>query len=242
MAVKFNPISGQFDLTGGAGSVGPPGPPGPAGPAGPTGPQGPTGTGGVIAYSGSFYDTTTQTIASTTTAYVMALNTTDSTNGVTVVSGSRITFSNAGQYNLQFSAQLENTSTQEQDVTIWLRKNGTDVPDTAGFVAVVSSHGGVPGHIIASWNYLLTVSDNDYFEFVWSATSTQVSMPYYGPMVSPTRPATPSLIVTAQQTTYTQILQIYDYLSDWVSPNNYIGQAPTGSATSASACASMSAG
>ena len=68
MAVKFNPISGQFDLVGG-GTPGPPGPPGP---------------GGAIAYSGSFYDTTTQTIASTTTAYVMTINTTDTSFGVTI--------------------------------------------------------------------------------------------------------------------------------------------------------------
>ena len=39
---------------------------------------------------GSFQDTTTQTIASTTTAYAMTFNTTDYSSGVSIVSNSRI--------------------------------------------------------------------------------------------------------------------------------------------------------
>jgi hypothetical protein len=116
---------------------------------------------------------------------------------VTVVSDSRITFANTGIYNLQFSVQLENSSNQEHDVTIWIRKNGVDVAGSAGFVAVVAKHGGVNGHALPSWNYLLNVVAGEYYELVWSATSTSVSMKYY-PGGSPP-PASASAIFTVTQ-------------------------------------------
>jgi hypothetical protein len=100
-------------------------------------------------------------------------------------------------YNLQFSLQLENSDTQEHDVTIWLRKNGADVAGTSGFVAVVAKHGGINGHTITSWNYLLSVVGGEYYELVWSATSTQITMPFI-PAGSPP-PSTASAIFTVTQ-------------------------------------------
>jgi len=125
-----------------------------------------------------YQDVLTQTVATINTGYPIKFRTLDFSNGVTVVSNSRITFANTGIYNLQFSVQLENSDTQEHDVTIWLRKNGVDVVGSAGFVAVVSKHGGVNGHALPSWNYLLDVVAGEYYELVWSATSTQVTMPF----------------------------------------------------------------
>ncbi len=69
---------------------------------------------------GSFYDTTTQSIVSTTAAYAMAFNTTVVARDVSIVSNSRLTFAAAGIYNIQFSAQLENSDTVEHDADIWL--------------------------------------------------------------------------------------------------------------------------
>ena len=76
---------------------------------------------------GSFYDTTDQTAANTTTAYAITLNTTDLSNGVTVASSSRVTFANAGIYNIQFSVQLTNDTNNSQDIDIWFAKNGTNI-------------------------------------------------------------------------------------------------------------------
>ena len=55
---------------------------------------------------GSLFDTTTQTNAGATSANVMTINTTDIANGVSVVSGSRITIQSSGVYNINFSAQF----------------------------------------------------------------------------------------------------------------------------------------
>lgn len=153
-------------------------------------------------YYGAWQDNVTQTAAASNTGYPMIFRTTDLSNGVSVVTNgtnlTRITFANTGIYNLQFSSQFENTDTQEQDVTIWLRKNGVDVPGSSGFIAVVSSHGGVPGHCIASWNYLLDIVGGDYYELVWSTTDhTKVTMKYYAAGSPP--PAAASVILTVTQ-------------------------------------------
>ena len=153
----------------------------------------PTPTG----YYAMYQDVLTQTVAVINTGYPIKFRTLDLSNGVTVVSDSRITFANTGIYNLQFSVQLENSDTQEHDVTIWLRKNGVDVVGSAGFVAVVSKHGGINGHVLPSWNYLLDVIAGEYYELVWSATSTQVTMPFIAAGSPP--PSTASAIFTVTQ-------------------------------------------
>jgi hypothetical protein len=148
-------------------------------------------------YYAMYQDVLTQTVAVINTGYPIKFRTLDFSNGVTVVSDSRITFANTGIYNLQFSVQLQNSDTQEHDVTIWLRKNGVDVVGSAGFVAVVSKHGGINGHVLPSWNYLLDVVAGEYYELVWSATSTQVTMPFIAAGSPP--PSTASAIFTVTQ-------------------------------------------
>lgn len=149
---------------------------------------------GPVGY-GAFSDYTTQT-ATANTATVMTFNTTDEADGVSIVSGSRITFAHAGTYNLQWSGQFENADIQEHDVSVWLRKNGTDVPGSTGLVAVVSSHGGVAGHVLPSWNFVFTVAANDYYELWWSTTDTNVSIRTYPASTAPVRPSTASLVLT----------------------------------------------
>lgn len=148
---------------------------------------------------GAFQDTTDQT-ATANTATVMTFNTTDFSNGVSVVSNSKLTVAQAGIYNLQFSAQFDNTDTQEHDVSIWLRQDasgaGTDIAGSTGLVGVPSSHGGISGHLIAGWNYFVTLNANDFVEIWWSTPSTQVTIQAYPAGTSPTRPSTASVVAT----------------------------------------------
>lgn len=153
----------------------------------------PTPTG----YYAQYQDDITQPLLAVNVGQPTKFRTMDFSNGVSVVSDTQITIANTGIYNLQFSFQFQNTSTQEHDVTIWLRKNGADVAGSAGFVAVISSHGGTPGHCIPSWNYLLDAVGGDYYELYWSATSLNVTMEFY-PAGSPP-PSTASAIFTVTQ-------------------------------------------
>ena len=152
---------------------------------------------------GAFQDTTDQT-ATANTATVMTFNTTDFSNGVSVVTSggkaSRLTVTQAGIYNLQFSVQFENSDTQEHDVSIWLRQDasgaGTDIAGSAGFVGIPSSHGGINGHAIVGWNYFIKLNANDFVEIWWSTPSTQVTIQAYAAGTSPTRPSTASVVAT----------------------------------------------
>ena len=146
---------------------------------------------------GAFQDSTDQTAVSTTVAYPVTFNTTDFSNGVTVVSNSRITVTNAGIYNLQFSIQLTNTTNASQDVDIWFRVNGTNVANSnSRFGLAPRKSPGDPFHIIAALNYFVSLNATDYVEIVWRTTDTGVSIEQYAVSVSPTRPAVPSAIAT----------------------------------------------
>ena len=56
----------------------------------------------MLPYCGSFYDTTTQGNGSTTAVQTIALNTTEISVGVSVVSSTKITFKYAGIYDIMF--------------------------------------------------------------------------------------------------------------------------------------------
>ena len=156
-----------------------------------------TDTSGLRAPYGAFQDSTDQTAASTTVAYPVTFNTTDFSNGVTMVSGSRITVATAGLWNLQFSIQLTNNTNDTQDVDIWFRVNGTNVTaSNSRFGLAQRKSAGDPYHVIAALNYFISLNATDYVEIMWRTTDTGVSIEHYPVSASPTRPAVPSAIVT----------------------------------------------
>ena len=148
-------------------------------------------------YYGAFQDVTNQTAAVINTGYPMLLGITDLSNGVTIVSGSRVTIANTGIYNIQWSAQFTNPTSAEHDVTIWLRKNGVDVPGSSGIVLVPAKHGSDDGHVLPSWNFLLDVVAGDYYEFVWSTVNTSVYISFHPAGTPP--PSTASVVMTVTQ-------------------------------------------
>lgn len=158
---------------------------------------------------GAFQDTTDQAAASTTAAYAVTYNTTDYSNGVTLSNSSRLNVSNPGVYNIQFSIQFQNTDTQIQDVDVWFRKNGTDVAGSNSRFSVPNSHGGTPGHLIAALNFFIELAAGDYIEIMWATTSTLVTIEHIPTQTTPTRPATPSVIVTMTYVSMASIANVY---------------------------------
>ena len=152
-------------------------------------------------YYGAFQDNTTQTAASINTAYPVKFNTTDLTNGVSVVNDgssnpTRVTLANTGIYNIQFSLQLEKTGgSGNMTVDIWIRKKGVDIPSTTGKVVLTGSATASP--VIAAWNYVLDLTAGDYVQLMWSTSNTNVEIIAAG-ATSP-HPAIPSSILTVTQ-------------------------------------------
>jgi hypothetical protein len=147
---------------------------------------------------GAFSDMTDQTAASTTAAYAITFNTTDLSNGVTVSSSSHINVAHSGVYNVQFSIQFTNSGSQIYESEVWLRKNGTtDVPNSNSVFSIPERHGSVDGHVIGALNLFVSLTADDYVELMWCTNSTTVSLQHITAGTSPTRPATPSVILTA---------------------------------------------
>ena len=144
---------------------------------------------------GAFQSGVSQTTTANT-ATAMTFDTTDYANGVSIASSSRITVTNPGIYNLQWSGQFQNTDTQLHDASVWLRVNGTDATGSNGIVSIPNSHGGVNGHIIVAWNYFVQLNANGYVELWWSTDDAKVSLQYYAAGATPTRPTTASVIAT----------------------------------------------
>lgn len=140
---------------------------------------------------GSFYDTTTQTAAAINTAYAMTFNTTDISRGVYIGSPtSRIYVDESSLYDLQFSAQLDNTSGGNHLAYIWLRVNGVDVTNSASQVRLK----GTDGELVAAWNFFADLKAGDYFELMWSVNDTAVQLTAQA-AASPV-PGIPSIILT----------------------------------------------
>ena len=140
---------------------------------------------------GSFYDTTTQTAAAINTAYAMTFNTSDLSYGVTRgAPTSRIYVDTPNVYNVQFSAQLDKTAGGVGLVWIWLRKNGVNVPDSAGQIRVQGNN----SEVLAAWNYLVQLNAGDYVEIMWEVDDTSVII--LAEAATAVHPSVPSVILT----------------------------------------------
>ena len=195
-------IPGTAVNTGATGPTGPTGPTGAPGTAvntgatGPTGPIGLQGAGGALGYWGSFWSDVSQNLVEAT-GTAMTLNHTDpDTNGVSIASSSQITVANAGVYNIQFSAQVEDQNNPAGTIVIWFKKNGTAIPDSNTNLSLDNQN----SFAVASWNFMLKLNAGDYIQIFWYTTDTGVKL--IAAASSGDIPAIPSVIVTVQQVAY----------------------------------------
>jgi hypothetical protein len=145
---------------------------------------------------GQFSSTETQS-GSADTAYSAMFNTTDFSQGVSLVSGSRITIANTGLYNIQFSSQLHTTANQAVDFSIWFAMTGSNIANSNTDFTIEKINGG--GFQVAALNFLTQIASGSYIELKYSKTTTQGQLQAKGIQSTPTRPATPSVILTVTQ-------------------------------------------
>lgn len=118
---------------------------------------------------------------------------------ISIVDNVKVTFTDAGLYNIQFSAQLLNEDGQEHEVSIWLARNGSNEPDSCGDITVPKKHGTSDGSVLAAWNYFYRVSAGEYFRLMWSSESPLVYLGALPERINPARPRTPSVILTVNR-------------------------------------------
>ena len=148
---------------------------------------------------GGFSSSVNQT-GSITAGTAMTFNSTDIADGVTLVSGSRLTVPVNGTYNIQFSAQLENVENTQELVTIWFRVNGVDVPKSATQITIPArKSASIYGYGVAAWNIFLDLTAGQYVEIMWLPTIATMTLQALPAGTTPAYPAIPSVIATVNQ-------------------------------------------
>jgi hypothetical protein len=129
----------------------------------------------------------------------MGLNNSDPwNNGVSIVSGNRITIANPGVYNIAFSAQMvKNSGNTATHIHIWLAQNGTSIPISASQIGFPSNS----VYVIPAWNFFVkTTTANEYFQLKWEINSNaDNAIVITSAAASGDIPAIPGLIVTVNQ-------------------------------------------
>lgn len=137
--------------------------------------------------------------ASATSSMAIPYTSTDTSNGVAIdaTTNSKIVFAISGYYNVQFSAQLLNFTTSDDNVTFWFRQNGVDVDYSAGNQSVISKHGSFPGSGIVSWNQIFAFTAGDYLELLYASDSGNTVVATKAAGTAPVHPVSPSVAISA---------------------------------------------
>jgi hypothetical protein len=147
-------------------------------------------------YYGSFYDTTNQTNPSTSAANLISIGNTNVSNGISVQTGSKLTFANSGSYLVNLLAQAVFTGgASSYNITIWYAKNGTIVNNSA-FTFTVGS-GSQNAQTLLNIEDIFTVNAGDYFQFYWWSPASGMSLTTTSAGTNPTRPVSPSVNLIA---------------------------------------------
>lgn len=143
---------------------------------------------------GVYYDTTTQTNPTASGVNTMKYNSNgDGFNGVYITnSNDQILFEYDGVYNIQFSAQIGKSGGGDNYIDIWLRKNGVDVPNSNTTTLISKQQ----DKAVAAWNWVYAFNAGDKAQICWSSADTTMSLLAIGTQSGPTRPSTPSVILT----------------------------------------------
>ena len=156
-----------------------------------------------LAYA-SFYDAdTADQTGSTTAATAVEIATAAVAGaGITVASNTRITFAAAGTYRINASLQFNNSSGADRFVDVWFSKNGTNIANSNGRVAVPKTGDG--GTYLLAYEIFETVTAGQYIEIYWYPENVAVTLHYRAavaasPGVTPAIPATQPAIVVTQR-------------------------------------------
>ena len=140
---------------------------------------------------GSFYSNIDQLNPVSNAVNLMTYNQTVDFFNVSIGAiNSRVYVAEEAIYNIQFSAQLDKSGGSASAVYIWLRLNGQNVANSATKVTI----DGPNSEIVAAWNFVLPLAENDYFELAWQSSDTNVFLaeePASGNV-----PEIPSVIIT----------------------------------------------
>jgi hypothetical protein len=125
---------------------------------------------------------------------------TSPTVGITIANDgsgnpTRITFAAAGTYMLAPSIQFKNTDSDDHDATVWFRKNGTNIANSATIVNIPKAgDGGATFFQVVVYE---TVTAAQYIEIMWLPEDATVTLDFLA--AGAIAPAIPSVILAAER-------------------------------------------
>lgn len=128
-------------------------------------------------------------------ATAITFNTDLTGTGISVVSSTQITFTAAGTYMLAPSIQFVNSAASDHDATIWFRKNGTNIANSATIITVPKAADG--GAAVFSLSFFDTVTAGQYIEIMWLPENVAVTVE--ATVAGAIAPAIPSIICPAMR-------------------------------------------
>jgi hypothetical protein len=148
---------------------------------------------------GSFYDTAKQitsvlsaiSIKFGFTSFANNINITNNTSGLPA----RITVANAGIYLVKYALQFIKTDAGNDEASVWIRRNSAAFANTNNTYTIQGS--GIKNTIINS--FFVDLGTDDYVEIYFTIKNINTSITGTGTQLSPSRPATPSAMVTIQR-------------------------------------------
>jgi hypothetical protein len=109
-------------------------------------------------------------------------------------------FDYPGQYLIIFSLMFTNRENAAKEIEVWAKNSGTNYPlSNTRFDIAARKSVSIWSHVVASVSGIFTVNDpvTEYLEIAWWSDGADVYLEHYAAGTSPTRPAIPSVILTA---------------------------------------------
>jgi hypothetical protein len=145
---------------------------------------------------GAFTDTARQ-VAIANTATAVKWRDTIGQNRVSIglnssLDPTRLLVVKAGMYMVQYSLQVSNTQIANDEMSVWIRRNGAAYPNTLRQFLT----GAVGVKNIFSGQAVIVFTEDDYLELFFSVKHNQTQLFKTSTLTNPSRPATPSAQIT----------------------------------------------
>lgn len=143
-------------------------------------------------YFGTFADTARQ-IASINTATAVKWKDTIHQNQIGIglnssLDPTRLLVAKAGTYMVQYSLQVSNALIANDEISIWIRRNGAAYPNSLRQFFT----GAIGAKNIFSGQTMMVFGEDDYLELFFSVKHNQTQLFKTNTLTNPSRPATPS--------------------------------------------------
>jgi hypothetical protein len=147
----------------------------------------------------STYSTSSQALVSSGSAQPVTFTSIWTQEGVSLVSGSQITFAEAGTYEFNFVAQVKNTDNAVHESYFWVKYNGNNFPNSTTSITLPTrkDSGDASSQLMTMSIIGVAQNNNDYIELYWTGDSTTLSLaqtPAFNGV-----PETPSIIASIKR-------------------------------------------